>query len=429
MEHLIRNFDALATTELREHALAIVEAGLRAADVRAALREKVQVGGDELLIGKERYPLTGRGVHVVAVGKCAMRAAAALEEILGDKLAGGIALDVAMPEGVELKKIQGLVGAHPKPLWENVEASKKILEMLDGLTEDDVVIALVSGGGSALLCLPPTDASFPEEARIFDELTRAGAPITEMNTVRKHLSLARGGGLAKAAYPAAVAALIVSDVPGNDIGTIASAPFTKDATTVANAQAVVEKYQIPLEHLELIETPKEDIYFERVHHLVLVTSESAVGEMWREAERRGFSATIAKKPVGGEAREVARVAAAALRAAPRKSALLWSGETTVTLGTASGKGGRNQELSLAALPETGEDELIISVASDGRDNTDAAAGIADATTRAHAGEKGLDPQEYLGGHRSYDFFQASGDAVMTGQLGTNVADIILALKL
>ncbi|HUY62740.1 MAG TPA: DUF4147 domain-containing protein [Candidatus Paceibacterota bacterium] len=430
MPHVLRNFDALATSPLRADALAIAEAGYRAVDTRLAVSRKLLLDGDALCIGDARFPLAGRRVFFVGIGKCAIAAAETVETLLGERLTGGIAFDVSPIEGCELKKIEIFIGTHPEPSDVNMRATEHIVAFLAERREDDLVLALVSGGGSTLLCLHDAPMTCLDEHVLFDEFTARGATIQELNTVRKHLSLARGGGLAKAAYPAEVLALVVSDVPGNDLEFIASGPTVQDTSTVADAKEVLARYGIePPEGIRMSETPKETRYFERVTNVLFVTNEDALEAMRAEAEARGYATTIVDDRFKGEAREVGQAMLERLHAAHAKSALLSAGESTVAFESEKrGKGGRNQEMALAALEKLAEGELLLPFASDGRDNSDHAGAIADETTRAHAAARNLSADDALAGHASYDFFAATGDALMTGYTGSNVSDLLIALK-
>ena len=442
MVHRIQNFDALAENELREDALAIAEAGLEAIDIEKVVRGKVQVKDGEMHIEDKTYALAGRKVYFVGVGKCAFAGARAVEKLFGDRLTGGIAFDVSTDEqsNVKLKTIKTYTGTHPLPSETNVQATKRIMEFLSGREESDLVIMLISGGGSSLLCLPTAPMTCEDESMLFSELTARGASIQDMNIVRKHISRARGGALAAAAYPAEVISLIVSDVPGDDFATIASGPTVLDSSTIADAQAVLAKYNFadvanPVRNLipngasiAFIETPKEQKYFERVANVLFLTNQDALGAMQGEAARRGYAAEIVDDRFAGEAREIGHTVAEKLHAAPANTALLYAGESTVTRGVNSGNGGRNQEMALAALEYLNHDELIMPFASDGRDNTDHAGAIADEATRAHALAHSLSIKEHLDAHRSYDFFTTVGDALTTGYTGSNVSDLVVALK-
>ena len=247
--------------------------------------------------------------------------------------------------------------------------------------------------------------------------------------MRKHISRARGGALAAAAYPAEVVSLIVSDVPGNDIAHIASGPTVLDVSTVADARAILARYDIASSaNIECIETPKEQKYFERVTNVLFLTNQDALKAMRSEAAERGYAATIVNDRFTGEARDIGRDVVEKLHEAPEKTALLYAGESTVTLGMHPGIGGRNQEMALGALENIRAGELILPFASDGHDNTDYAGAIGDSVTRAHARALNLPIKEYLDSHRAYDFFTATGDALHTGYTGSNVSDLIIAMK-
>ena len=429
MAHVIRNFEALATAPEREDALSIAEAGYAGISTRGVISRKMRVGGDELLVGDRRYPLSGRRVFFVGVGKCAIAAARAIEDLLGDRLTAGIALDVS-PAGVDKpNRIEVIVGTHPEPSEVNVEASNRVIEFLSHCAEEDLVLMLISGGGSTLLCRPDAPMTCLDERMLFEELTNRGAKIQEVNIVRKHISGVRGGGLAKAAYPAEIVSLIISDVPANNIEYISSGPSVRDDSTIGDAGDVLARYKISLPAgAQFIETPKEEKYFERVENILIMTSRDALDAMSAEAERRGYNAEIVTDCITGEAQEVGRYILEKLHAAPEKSVLLFAGETTVALGNTSGTGGRNQELALSALADIHADELILPFASDGRDNTDHAGAIADAATRAHAEQHGASIAEHLSAHTSYTFFVATGDFLDTGYTGSNVSDLIIALK-
>lgn len=425
----IQNVRALAVTDERRDALAIAEAGYAAINIGGAIERKLRFKHEELSIDDKIYRLAGRRIYFVGVGKCAFVAARAVEKLLGNRLAGGVALDVSPLEGRPLATIETYTGTHPLPSEANELVAKHIMEFIAGRREDDFVMFFISGGGSTLLCLHKTPMTCTDEGELFKSLTACAVPIQDVNTVRKHISLARGGALAVAAYPAEIVSLIVSDVPGDDLEFIASGPTTLDSTTVADAQAVLKKYAIsPPTTIEFIETPKKQKYFERVTNTLFLSSRDALSAMHGEAVRRGYDVTIVDDRFTGEARDVGRDVAEKLRASPSKTVLLYAGESTVTLGAGAGAGGRNQEMALSALGNIRDDELILPFSSDGRDNTDHAGAISDETTRAHARIHRLSVDEHLNSHRSYDFFTTTGDAVVTGYTGSNVSDLIIALK-
>jgi len=410
----------------------IAEAALEAIDTGAAIRRAVAVDGDALAVGGETVSLAATGrLRVVAVGKCATAAAAALADLLGRKLSDGIVLDVAEAARVPLGDVQVLHGTHPMPSAANVEATRAILGFLEGGRPDDVVLCVVSGGGSTLLCLPPPGGSVEGERGVLGALFRAGATIQEINTVRKHSSLARGGNLARAAAPARVVGLIFSDVPGAPPEFVASGPTFLDHRTVTDAQRVLARYGVAQgrapERLALIETPKDPAAFARVTNLVLVSNQLALDAMAAAARRERFAPQVRTATLSGEARDVAMQVAGDLHAAPPGTALLYGGETTVTV-RGDGRGGRNLELALAALGALADDELVLTLATDGRDNGDLAGAIADAVTRRDAQRAGADSAAYLTANDSYGFFERVPHALETGPTGANVADLIVALR-
>ena len=441
MSSTIKNLADLTLTPLRRDALALAEAGYEAIDTSKLIHRVVHLVGANLCVGTETCSLDAGGVapeqiFFVGVGKCASVAAVAMEEVLGDRLTGGIILDVSVSETcrAKLKKIECFVGTHPLPSEQNVAATKRILELLHGLTERGAVIMLVSGGGSTLLCQPQGAMVCTDERTLFKELTSRGADIRELNTVRKHLSIARGGGLARAAYPASVIGLVISDVPGNEIPFIASGPTVRDDTTVADARAVLEKYGVKDEVIlaSLLETPKEDKYFERVRTVMLASNMTALSAMKAEAEKLGYTATIVTDRLGGEARDVAKDIAEALHTAPPRSVLLYGGETVVTAlagETLTGQGGRNQELAIAALQYVREGEIIFPISSDGHDNGPLAGAIADQETLHAVQTQNLSIETALHTHNSNAFFaELPNHKLLTGETGTNVSDLILAMK-
>lgn len=426
---IIKNSKELGLTESRIAALKIAEAGFSAIDTGAAVKKEVKFSGDSLTVGGKNFPLSSSGrLLIVGVGKCSLKAATALEEIAGDKLTNGIILDVV--DGADSDKIRYIKGDHPYPTETNMDATTKILDSLKGLREEDLVIFVISGGGTVLLC-QPENHTCQEEKEIVKALFAAGADIGEMNVIRKHLSLARGGFLAKAAYPAQVVSLIFSDVPGNDLATIASGPTVKDETSVKDAQAVVAKYNLAddpnFDFKHFIETPKEEKYFAKVSNFLILSNMTALEAMRKEAEKIGFSAKIVTDNMHGEAREVGAEIAGQINQVYPKTVLLWGGETTVTV-KHPGKGGRNQELALGALPNLSPDALVLAFASDGIDNTPVAGAICDKMTSEKAAAFGLDPRMAMDENTSFDFFEKVGAHIITGPTGSNVSDLVIAIK-
>src|SRR3989344_2950392 len=303
----IKNFDEIAISPARRAALEIAEAALDAVDTRKTVKENIRFENGKLYIKNLSYSLEKtKKIAVVGIGKCAMEAASELENILGDHLYGGIVLDVYESYKCTLQKIECFIGTHPLPSEKNIEATRKIVELLNALGEEDLVIFIISGGGSTLLCLPKGKAGCFDEKLIVVELMRRGANISEINTIRKHLSLARGGYLAKYAYPAQVISLIFSDVPGNDIEFVASGPTVKDTTTVSDTDTILAKYDIlkscGIEYCGLVETPKDGIYFKKVNNILFMSNIIALNAMKNKARELEFSAKIVTDKLSGEAK-------------------------------------------------------------------------------------------------------------------------------
>ncbi len=426
---IISNKEQLATNPLRKDALEILEAGYAAIDTEKVLRKKILFDGQTLCVTELpslSYCLSFyERIFFIGIGKCAYDGAKVIEEILGDKLTDGIAIDV---KGGPLKKIRSYVGTHPYPSEVNISITEQVLGMIKGVTEKDLILVLVSGGGSSLFCLPH-NMSIETLVNITKTLTQKGADIYELNTVRKHFSEIQGGGLAKFCYPAQVVSLIFSDVLGNDIGMVASGPTVYDKTTVADAAMILMKYDvlstcIP-QDCQFLETPKHPKYFVNVKNFLVSSNRNALDAMKTKAEELGYRADIETTALSGNASEIGKNLA---MGEPReKSCLLLGGETTVKV-NGDGIGGRNQELALSALPHMKPDSLLVSVSSDGWDNTDHAGALADIELLEKAKAKNLSPEEYLKRSDSYNFFKNVEDgAISTGRMGSNVSDLYIML--
>ncbi|MGE5537553.1 MAG: glycerate kinase type-2 family protein [Gemmatimonas sp.] len=373
---------------------------------------------------------------VVGAGKASAAMAAALDAAWPDVSLGGVVVTrdgYAVPAG----RIAVLEASHPVPDERSEEAARHMLKAMRGLTADDLVIALISGGGSALMALPAGAMTLADKQAVNRALLASGAAIAEINAVRKHLSAIKGGRLAAAARPARVVTLAISDVPGDDPATIASGPTVADPTTLADVRAILARRNIELPATAAAvlgsgaETPKRGEIAEDVR---LIATPSMALEAAAEAARAaGLAPLILGDAIEGESREVATVMAGIARAvrdhgypvrAP--AVLLSGGETTVTLGATAGRGGPNCEFMLGfAVAMRGEPGVWgLACDSDGIDGTDNAAGAMVAPdTLVRADALGLDARRALGDHDSYTFFDALGDLVRTGPTRTNVNDI------
>lgn len=443
--------------DLRTHIVAVLEAALHAVDPYAAVRAQLLLEGDILRAGGRAYPLAEiERILVVGGGKAGAPMAAALTDLLGARITAGV---VNVKYGHTAAGGNGPGGAlqiveagHPVPDAAGQAGAERIAGLLGGLTPRDLVLVLISGGGSALLPLPVAGISLADIQALTQALLRCGADITEINTIRKHLSGLQGGQLARLAQPAQVVTLILSDVVGTPLDVIASGPTVPDPTTYADAVAVLKRYeildQVPVSvqhHLlagaagALPDTPKPgDPLFERVANIVIGDNASAGRAAVAAAQRRGFHSALLTTFVQGEAREVGRVVAGLAQGIAcgqsdfaRPACLVLGGETTVTV-RGPGAGGRNQELALAAaialdsyaLP-AGIEVAVVSLGTDGTDGpTDAAGGIATRDTVARGRRRGLDARAALANNDSYHYLAAVGDLIVTGPTNTNVNDLI-----
>lgn len=423
--HLIKNYRDLASTKLRRDALGVLEAGLRAIDTRQAIRREVQLNRTVLTVGSHGWDLAEfKNVYVIGIGKAAFDACAALEGILGSRIVGGVVLDV---KAGPLKRMKSVAGSHPFPSLTNMQATGEIIALLKHLSSRDLLIVVVSGGGSALLCWP-YQLKCDDLTMITQLMMSRGATIREINTVRKHLSEIQGGQFARLAHPATVLGLIFSDVPGDDLDMVASGPTVLDTTTVEDAARILSRYDVlktcRMPDCELKETPKDPVFFKNVTNILLVNNQAALLAMEGEALKRGYGARMYSNNLVGEARDVGKI----LSGLPRKNEMvLAAGETTVTL-RGKGKGGRNQELALGALASLDADGLVLSCASDGIDNTSVAGAIADARTREAAKRLRMDPERYLRENDSFSFFRKTKDHLVTGVTGANVSDLMIAAR-
>ncbi len=414
------------------------------------IEKNVRLNGKHLTIAASTFDLSRvEHLYVVGAGKATAPMAAALEGILGDAIADGMII-VKYGHTAPLRRIRTVEAAHPVPDENGLAGTRELVALLEKAGERDLVICLLSGGGSALLVDAPPGCSLSEVQSFFGLLLASGADIAEVNTVRKHLSGVKGGGLARAASPAQIVSLLLSDVIGDPPDVIASGPTVADPTTFADALRIVGKYGLAekapaalLEYLEkgargeVPETPKAaDAAFARTANHLIGSNRIALEAALAEARQLGFHARIVTDRIAGEAREVAgEVVREAKRVAgdatvPKPACLLWGGETTVTLGGAGGLGGRNQELALAAalLLENEPGITVLSGGTDGTDGpTDAAGAVADGATASRARTQGITPEDYLAAHDAYHFFQRAGGHLFTGPTLTNVMDMIVAL--
>ncbi len=430
----------------RRQIVSILERALDAVDPATAVERHLERERDTLRIGDARYDLdTFSDIYVVGAGKAGAPMAQAVEEILGDRVTTGC-MNVKYGYALPTQKIELTEAGHPIPDRQGVEGARRIAELSDEAGPDDLVLCLISGGGSALMTLPVEGITLEDMEALTDALLRAGATINEINAIRKHVDRLKGGKLARLANPARVVSLILSDVVGDPLDVIASGPTVPDTSTFTEAYNLLERYDlletVPasiVDHLrcgkegEIAETPKPgDAIFCASQNVVVASNEIAARAAVREAMGLGFNSLLLSTFVEGEAREVAKVFVALAKEVrnsgdpvPRPACIMAGGETTVTL-RGDGKGGRNQEMALSAAIglEDLEDVAIVCLATDGTDGpTDASGALADDDTLRRAKERELDPWHYLENNDSYNFFAPLDDLLMTGPTNTNVNDL------
>lgn len=440
--------DAMPNRDLHAAATELQQAALNAVDSAAAIRRHVRREGDVLIVADQSYELSDcEHIFVVGGGKAAAPMASAIADILGERVTEGVVVTkYEHARGWSSPRIQVIEAGHPAPDENSVRGARAVADLARRATERDLVICLISGGGSALLTLPVEGMTLADLQALTERLLRSGVTINEINAVRKHCSAIKGGRLAHLVAPARLITLILSDVIGDPLDVIASGPTAPDATTVADARDVLERCESQNEEPRfslgtlasvLRETPKKgDPVFQHVQNVIVGSNRLAALAAVERARALGFDALLLGVYVEGEAREVAKVAAALAKGIRAHgdplsppACLVWGGETTVTV-RGEGKGGRNQELALAAalVLDGWSDVLVMALATDGTDGpTDAAGAIITGETLDRARAQGLDARSALEANDSYCFFDALGDLIRTGPTGTNVNDLLFVL--
>jgi glycerate 2-kinase len=435
---------------LRRNALSILRASIKACDPFRAVKQHLKVQGSALWVDGFSYDLGEvQRIFVIGAGKASARMAFALEEILDERISSGI---VITKKGhlVPLKRVELVEGGHPLPDRDGRQGTKRIIRLLSRSTRNDLVILLLSGGGSALLVSPVSGISLKDKIKLTDQLLRCGADIKEMNTLRKHVSQVKGGRLAELAQPSSVLTLILSDVIGDRLDSIASGPTAPDSTTFSDCVKIIQKYKLAdgippsiYHHLrqganrKVEETPKpKDPIFKKVRNVIIGSNRMALQAARKRAEDLGFNVLLLPRPVAGDTTKAAlrhvdliKRIARRREPIPPPACVISGGETTVKI-KGNGLGGRNQEFALVGAMgiEGMENVVFLSAGTDGTDGpTDAAGAICDGDTVKRALIKGLDPKRYLDDNDSYHFFNKLDDLIITGPTHTNVMDVHLAL--
>ncbi|MCP4666646.1 MAG: glycerate kinase [Deltaproteobacteria bacterium] len=441
--------------DIRSDAKEIFRSSLAAVDPYRAVKHFVRLHGDRLVLGIKGESETVLdltqfdGISLVGAGKATAPMARAIEELFEKRIQKGL-INLKYGFTEELAFTEIMEAGHPVPDEKGVIGTGKILAFLDRAGEKDLIFSLISGGGSALLPQPAGDITLAEKQEITRNLLECGASIDEINAVRKHISLSKGGHMAKAAFPAAIVNLMLSDVVGDRMDVIASGPFVPDTSTFEDVREIIKKYDlqdIPPAIQERVkaglegqipETPKEnDRIFDRVHNFIVGSNILALEAAGAKAKELGYEPLILSSMVEGETREVARVHSAIAREilktgqpVPPPACIISGGETTVTI-RGNGLGGRNQEFCLSAAADLAglpPRVVMLSGGTDGNDGpTDAAGAVVDPLTVKRGEEMGMEAAEFLKRNDAYHFFEKTHDLLMTGPTNTNVMDVRLIL--
>ncbi|MDH7564135.1 MAG: glycerate kinase [Candidatus Bathyarchaeota archaeon] len=449
---LVANGRTPLNRKARALALNSLESALNAVDPAKIVKSKLVVKNSVLQVDKYRFSLEKfKSIYVVGGGKAGASMAMAVEQVLGSRITAGI---VNVPRGskLETRFIELHEASHPTPDEAGVKGTRRMLEIAEQAGKNDLIICLISGGGSSLMPMPRGQISIQDKKKLTEALLRSGATINEINTVRKHISDFKGGWLAKKAYPSTILNLILSDVVGDPLDFIASGPTVPDSTTFADAISILEKYHfwenIPDSIRKVLsdgrrklipDTPKaDDEAFLKVYNVIIGNNRLASTAACQRLRSFGLTPLLLTATLEGEARHVATMLASIAREVAssgnpvaKPAGIVAGGETTVTV-AGKGKGGRNQELALAAAVklEKADGVVIASLSTDGVDGpTDAAGAIVDGQTVARARKEQLVPEEFLAENDSYTFFSKIGDLIFTGATGTNVNDISIAVVL
>jgi hydroxypyruvate reductase len=379
-------------------------------------------------------------IYTLGIGKAASAMTRAVADVLGPRLTAGLVVTKHKPEW-SIPGVDIIEGGHPIPDERSLDAGKKIEEFVSSLGADDLLICLISGGGSALVTSPVEGVSLQDMQSLTASLLECGAQIDEMNLLRRQLDRLKGGGLARMAAPAQVVSLILSDVVGNSLESIASGPTVPDPTTAEDALAVLDRYKLVkrtapniikvLKQMKKTPEPEKNL-FSRIHNIIVGSNLIAAQAALKQAEEEGFHPYLFRTDLQGEAREVARDLSIQLRwawkmgdPAPRPACIVAGGETTVTI-QGNGRGGRNTELALASVSELADfpDVMLVTLATDGEDGvTDAAGAVVTGNTWRQGLALDMNATEFLNRNDSYSYFDKLDDLLKPGPTGTNVNDL------
>jgi glycerate-2-kinase len=421
----IKNYSELSTNGNRKVVLDLIEEGLASIQPKNVLNKEFLIENSSLKIKDSTLNLKDyERVFLVGFGKGSAKISKIVEETLGNNLTKGYVIDT---EPQDFENIEFTKGTHPLPSEENIEFTRKVTGILKELTDKDLVLVVICGGGSVMFELP-YKIGIEKITEVNKKLLSSGADIREMNTLRKHLSTVKGGGFAKLLSPAKVVSMVFSDVPGNDPSFIASGPTVLDETTVEDALTIYRKYrleELDLKAKDFTETPKDETFFSNIENILMLSNLTALNAMKEKAKLLGIEAEIFSDKFQSDA----ELAGKALIEKTKKGTLsLAGGETTVKVLNPEGKGGRNQEVVLSSLYHLDKDTVIASIDSDGWDNSPSAGAIGDLESLEKAKKQGLNPEDFLKENNSLVFFKNIRDAIITDRLSSNVSDLIIVYK-
>lgn len=415
----IQNYNALDLTPSRHKMLSIAEAALEAIDTDSIVRSKLKYEDGSLIVDGKKYSLSPyKNIRLLGFGKASSKAVKAIESILGDRISGGIVID-NHPEASHIVKVEK--GDHPLPSEKNITASNSLVKLAEESTEEDLVLVVVSGGGSALFCWPSLECR--QGAKLYKDAEKVGMTVLEMNIIRKHISQVKGGGLAAILHPATVIGLIFCDVPGGAFEEVASGPTYYDFSTAADAQNILDRYS--LTGYILNETSKDKSLFNKVHNVKMISNTTALKAMREAAEGLGFGVKILGDAIYDTPQKLME---RLVDLSKPGTVILAGGETRFKLTKSGGSGGRCQLLALQALKYLKPGHVFLSLASDGIDNSDAAGVVADKGTIDKSKKLNLDLESYLANFQPYEVFKSTGDLIFTGPTGANVSDLYVLLN-
>ncbi len=425
MKIKIKNKKQLTKTKLRKDILEILEEGLNAIQLESVLKNKISISNNYLTIDNQKFNLNNfEKIGIIGFGKGSLEIAKYLENILQNKITGGVIIDLKKEK---LKYLKSYQGTHPLPSLKNQLATKKLITFTKFLNPSkDLLIAIICGGGSSLLFDPLIDPK--DFISITSDLLKSGADISQINIIRKHLSNIKGGKLAKMLYPLKTIVLVSSDVIGDNLSTIASGPFYPDFSTTKDALKILKKYQLFEKYqtkLKFKETIKDKKYFKNIKHFIILNNLVALKAMEIKAQKMNYKPVILTTKFNCEAKNSYQKIKKIIKGETSKYNLFLLGGETFVKVHGFGKGGRNEEAVLGALRFIKNKELFISCASDGIDNTSFAGAIADKITFKNALKLRLKIDDYLENNDSYNFFKKTGDYLLTGFTNSNVSDIMI----